>query len=103
MARRFEYDRMTAVEFRERLEGLRMSWMTFARLFGHSPVKTELWHLGKEDIPIGVHVTLALMERCPDGKRVANEAAAEILREDNAAPELGPYPYRGRLFGDDHG
>lgn len=61
VAKRYEYERMTAEQFRQALEQVGLSEGRFARLFGTIPKRVRSWAAGEEDIPHAALVMLALM------------------------------------------
>ncbi|WP_378952149.1 hypothetical protein [Mesorhizobium sp. ANAO-SY3R2] len=92
MPQRFEYDRMTAEDFRAALEGLDLPAKGFARIWGVRAGTVGKWVKGEQDIPPWVYVAFALMRQ--DGAMVtARDAAANMIRRDNLRPQLGEYPY----------
>ena len=93
MAPRFEYDRLTAAQFRTGLNDAGMNAGAFARIFGVQMKRADAWAAGTEDIPPWVAPVLRML-RLPAAVAAAREAAAEMIRADNLRPELGPYPYK---------
>lgn len=91
MPQRFDYDHLSADQFRGRLRSLEMPADAFARIFGVRSNTVDRWLEG-QTIPPWVHVALALLE-LPGGLSQAREAAAQMIRADNLRPELGAYPY----------
>lgn len=61
VAKRYEYERMTAEQFRQALEQVGLSEGRFARLFGTIPKRVRSWVAGEEDIPHAALVMLSLM------------------------------------------
>ena len=61
VAKRYEYERMTAAQFRQALEQVGLSEGRFARLYGTIPKRIRSWAAGEEDIPHAALVMLSLM------------------------------------------
>ena len=61
VAKRYEYDRMTAGQFRQALEQVGLSEGRFARLYGVIPKRVRSWAAGEEDIPHAALLVLSLM------------------------------------------
>jgi hypothetical protein len=92
MAPRFEYDRLTADQFRAGLRDADMTPQTFARIFGVQLKRVEDW-LINGDIPPWVAPVLRML-LVPAAVAAARAAAADMIRVDNLRPELGAYPFR---------
>ncbi|MFD1477023.1 hypothetical protein [Ancylobacter polymorphus] len=93
MAPRFEYDRLTADQFRAGLRDADMTPQTFARIFGTRLEVVERWLAGTQDIPPWTAPVLRMLQ-VPAAVAAARAAAAEMIRGDNLRPELGTYPYK---------
>lgn len=61
VAKRYEYERMTAAQFRQALEQVGLSEGRFARLYGVIPKRVRSWAAGEEDIPHAALVMLSLL------------------------------------------
>ena len=61
VAKRYEYERMTAAQFRQALDQVGLSEGRFARLYGVIPKRVRSWAAGEEDIPHAALVMLSLM------------------------------------------
>lgn len=61
VAKRYEYERMTAAQFRQALEQVGLSEGRFARLYGVIPKRVRSWAAGEEDIPHAALLMLSLL------------------------------------------
>ncbi len=61
VAKRYEYERMSAAQFRQALDQVGLSEGRFARLYGTVPKRVRSWAAGEEDIPHAALVMLSLM------------------------------------------
>lgn len=61
VAKRYEYERMTAGQFRQALEQVGLSEGRFARLYGVIPKRVRSWAAGEEDIPHAALLMLSLL------------------------------------------
>lgn len=61
VAKRYEYERMTAGQFRQALEQVGLSEGRFARLYGVIPKRVRSWAAGEEDIPHAALLVLSLL------------------------------------------
>ena len=81
MSRRFEYSRMTAIQFSQALKEIDMPALAFARIFGF------------EEKRIWVPVVMAVLQNVPGAIPEARQAAAEMIVRDNFRPQDGEFPY----------
>lgn len=91
---RYGYDRLTAEEFRNGLEGLGMSPVEFARISGTgAPKRVDEWISGDQEIPHDANVLLTIFEEVPGAIDVARELAdeyGEAFFRDVKVPENHP-------------
>lgn len=94
MAKRFEYRRMDAGEFRADLQGIGMGYLAFSRIFGQDERRVRKWMAGQEDIPVWIPVVLEILKTTPGAIAAARLAAGDFITQDNEHPERGEYPFR---------
>lgn len=93
MARRFEYDRMTAERIKECFKRLGIDNLSFSRLTGVNRATVQKWENGEQDIsPIAALVLETWMQN-PSQLIIARNYAAKYIRFDNDYPERGEYPF----------
>lgn len=97
MSRRFEYDELSADEFRDMLDAIEMQGDTFARLTGVNHRTVQKWLSGENDIPHWPRLLLAHWQENPFLIPAARTITALALRIDRTRPDE-TYPY---LKGDD--
>ncbi len=102
MVRRFEYKKMNATEFLDRLAALGINIKTFSKLTGAGLRSVDRWVVPNEskrqDIPSWVWLVLEYMEE-PGGMILARDLSANLITIDNMFPDLGEFPFLNR--GDD--
>lgn len=80
VAKRYEYDRMTAAQFRQALEQVGLSEGRFARLYGTVPKRVRSWAAGEEDIPHAALVMLSLMTM-PGAVEMAERVTDSVISD----------------------
>lgn len=91
---RFEYDRISAADFKAGLKALEWDVGTFARVMGVGLRTAQRWASGDQDIPVWVPIVLAMLFDHPGNSVVARRVCATLLRHDREFPERGEHPYR---------
>lgn len=80
VAKRYEYERMTAAQFRQALEQVGLSEGRFARLYGTIPKRVRSWAAGEEDVPHAALVMLSLMT-LPGAVEMAERVTDSVIRD----------------------
>ena len=93
MSKRFEYDILTADEFRDELDALGMLPETFARLTGQDFNNVQRWLSGKRDVSPWVGMVLWQFRHVVGSIPEARKWANEFIRIDRQNPEHGEYPF----------
>jgi hypothetical protein len=78
-SRRFEYDRMTAEQFRAALAQLDYTPVYFARITGKNRRKVQYWYDGEEDIPHDVLLICSLLT-LPGAKEMASTVTNSVIQ-----------------------
>lgn len=84
VAKRYDYDRMTAGQFRQALEQVGLSEGRFARLYGTIPKRVRSWAAGEEDIPHAALLALSLLT-LPGAIEMAERVTDSVISDTRAA------------------
>lgn len=90
---RFAHRYITADEFKKELEHHDITLGGFARLWCQNLRTVKRWATGEKDVPTWVPIALTAM-RAEGAMGMIRTAAAAMIEEDRARPELGKFPYK---------
>jgi hypothetical protein len=92
-APRFKHKRITGDEFRQELARQNIDPRTFTRLWCQNWLTVHRWLRGEKDIPTWVPIALTTMT-LPNARETLRVAAAAMIEQDTARPDLGAFPYK---------
>lgn len=80
---RYDYQRMTAAEFKADLDELGWTEGTFAGMFGSTPRRVKDYIEGRENIPIWVPVVLHVLKTVPGALGASRSEVDRRIIRDN--------------------